>query len=157
MTTQLKITAFFRSPKVTKLQTRDIEKDDDDDDVYMLDDQDSPTGVENDNSVKDCGHEVKDQSDPVEDKNESVDKHSSQGSDHINSILLPKVVNDEPDNPDTIEVDYDSDEVQKPRVKVAKKSTDSELKRKQTPKRKPAKIEDGIIGMKVRSPTNGHS
>lgn len=67
----------------------------------------------------------------------------------------------------TIDDDEDSDEVQKPRTKLREspwrtgQSTERgvELKRKSTPKRRSApskgKLADGIIGMKVRSPTNG--
>lgn len=64
------------------------------------------------------------------------------------------------DSPQKYKIDDDQNDVQviqKPRAKT--KIVSAKKKKKKTPKptttnKTPAKIEDGIIGMKVRSPTN---
>lgn len=153
---QPKITSFFTSPKTPKPQADLIQEVEE---VKVKEDKQS-------NHDSDTEEDI--QIEEIENRRQKCNKSSTQ------KPPVPTVTIKDEDTC-TLSDDEDEDVVQKPRSRAPKRiiedddeSTvelidemvvqESTVKRKSTPKRKaPAKVQDGIIGMKVRSPANGRS
>lgn len=176
MTTQLKITAFFGTPNdppkrpTPKVVNIDLDEDDTDSQpacklaeksstdlpMFLLSDDEDSQNDENVDHRKDAV--------VVIDEDEDTETGSKDNSNKRKAA--DRIDMDEVGANDVDDADYDSDEVQKPRDKAKL----SALVKRRTPKKSTAmplgsnsqdageaKMEDGIIGMKVRSPSNGRA